>query len=153
MSSDVITTIYATLAGTISGAIIGAIGSIFATRELFKRERHKVFIEAFAPVLAALEDSTDETPGFTYDIIKAAYPTCFNAYIAYRSILSKDEREALTRKWDHYCEVQDEHNVMIPKEKKFYRFAKYIADMDKRDEEKPKRLLAIRDIESLIETH
>ena len=119
--------IYCTLFGMISGAVIGAIGSIFATRELFKRERHKVFIEAFIPVLAKLEDSIDDSPGFTYDVIVDAYPRCFSAYIGYRSILDRAISSTLTEKWEHYCASGDDETGYLPSEKKFYRFAKYIA--------------------------
>jgi len=153
MSNEVITTIYATLAGTISGAIIGAIGSIFATRELFKRERHKVFIEAFIAILAKLEDSIDDAPGFTYDVIVEAYPSCFNAYIGYRSILDATRSKALVAKWEHYCGGEDNGREYLPSEKRFYRFCKYIANMDNPEEEKTKRILAIKDIKDLIEIH
>lgn len=153
MSNEVITTIYATLLGTISGACIGALGTIFSTRELFRKERHKVFIEAFITILAKLEDSIDDAPGFTYDIIVEAYPSCFSAYIGYRSTLPESVSNILTKKWEHYCEVQDEQGVMIPSEKKIYRFAKYLANTDNPEEEKPKRLLAIKDIKALIEIH
>ncbi|MBM9519873.1 hypothetical protein JWG39_08595 [Desulforhopalus vacuolatus] len=86
------------LAGAIIGAAIGYRGAIASAREHFKLDRQRLFAAVFADELAVLEDSDDETPGFTFDIIRGAFPKHFTSYIAYRSTIMGTERQALTKK-------------------------------------------------------
>jgi hypothetical protein len=150
----------------IGGVLAGGFGSYFVGVKLSQRnhanalalaersEFNKAATEfrcAFIDELCKLEDSIDGPPGFTFDIIKDAFPKHFKAYITFRSTLPESESQILTKKWEYYCEVEDKQGVMLPSERKDCLFAKYVSSS--REEDRTKRQLAIQDINSMFSLH
>lgn len=122
--SETITAAWIGVAGTViagfGGAWLGAKIARGAGRALLIQQARAEFAHAFTRTLAKLGGPVDEDRmGRAMYILKEDYPVHLLAYIRLRSILPKQEQEAVDVAWSQYT---NDEKYSLPQEREFYRF-------------------------------